>query len=376
MRGVSQPLPRPPRISTLESLALTLRSTFYFLGALDAALYLSVLPAILREVLHEGDENDSGERTFSPPSSSSVAMAVALLVGAYYAGRLVTLAAASQVVKFGCCSGGNTANSSLRIAEMGATLCLSVATYLVSGMVVVVRHRSLWWLAALRLLSGAVAAAHRVLALRDEHLSTSCSLADQMGKPEIERGYPAAVAGLVVGCAVSGVLFTPGHARPALRLSLAATALHIPSFILLLLIWRQRRSSSRGREGAGGGWSALANSDVGSGNLVEVEVELRGRSTATAADVERSTNHSENGICILQQAASVGGGEVAAIGSALGKNKGDEEDSGACEVKVPDRYLRGCRGDPVEAERRWRLTLEWRATEKVDEVIRMLMPIV
>lgn len=36
--------------------------------------------------------------------------------------------------------------------------------------------------------------------------------------------------------------------------------------------------------------------------------------------------------------------------------------------EVPDRYLRGCQGDPVEAARRWKLTLEWRAAERVNEV--------
>lgn len=336
----------------------------YFLGALDASLYLAVLPAIVQEVLQPGGEDNSRER-------SSVAMAVGLLVGAYYAGHSVTLAAASQLLRLGCCARGNATTSSLRLTEMGAILCLSAATYFINGLVVVVRHRSLWWLAALRLLSGAVAAAHRVLALRDEQLSTPCTLADQMPKSAVAGGYPAAMAGLVVGCAVSGVLFTPGHALPALRLSLAATAMHIPSFGLLFLIWRQRRSSSRGRGGAGSGWSALANSDVG-----EVEVELTGRATTAAAEADRSASHSENGRGNLRQhvvgsvAPVAAGGGVG--GSVFGEGKRDEEDSGA-EVRVPDRYLRGCKGDPVEAEQRWRLTLEWRATEKVDEVIRMCL---
>lgn len=48
----------------------------------------------------------------------------------------------------------------------------------------------------------------------------------------------------------------------------------------------------------------------------------------------------------------------------------------SCGTEVPDRYLRGCKGDPVEAARRWKLTLEWRAAERVDEVRRKTISLV
>ena len=42
--------------------------------------------------------------------------------------------------------------------------------------------------------------------------------------------------------------------------------------------------------------------------------------------------------------------------------------------KVPSRYVRGCKGDTVEARRRWHLTLDWRQEDDVDNILRERQP--
>ena len=37
--------------------------------------------------------------------------------------------------------------------------------------------------------------------------------------------------------------------------------------------------------------------------------------------------------------------------------------------EVPRRFLDGCKGDAAEAGRRWAVTREWRAAEKVDTIL-------
>jgi len=39
------------------------------------------------------------------------------------------------------------------------------------------------------------------------------------------------------------------------------------------------------------------------------------------------------------------------------------------ETEIPDRYLRGCQGDMVEATKRWKETLQWRAEQNVDQIL-------
>ncbi|CAM9444274.1 unnamed protein product, partial [Sphacelaria rigidula] len=331
----------------------TLELTLYFLDNLGSALYLPVLPAIVREVL-QLEDNDAPRQEASPsPFPSFVAMAVGLLVGTYYAGRSLAIAAASS--NRGCSAQGRCRSSGLHLGGVGAALCMSAAMYLVSGLLVAVPHRSLWWFAAVRFLSGALAATLQNLAVCN-HLPGQKLAAPQPDR----RDYLAQIAGLVLGYAISGLLFTPGHRWPTLRLCLAAVLLHVPSFVLLLITWRRLHSLSLGRGSHRGAyWSALASSSdyaTCTGHYSEVEADATGRATtrAAAGDGDRRP-----------------GGDDRALGVA---ELVTGHSSGGTELRVPERYLRGCKGDALEAERRWRLTLEWRMAEKVDEVLQEPQP--
>ncbi|CAM9392802.1 unnamed protein product [Phaeothamnion confervicola] len=64
--------------------------------------------------------------------------------------------------------------------------------------------------------------------------------------------------------------------------------------------------------------------------------------------------------------------EASAAGKGAKESKPitDEE----VETTLPPRYLRGCNNDRVEALRRWRLTLEWRRDEKIDDILTEAQP--
>lgn len=385
---MSRSLPRPPKIPVLHDLCPTLELTLYFLDNLGSALYLPVLPAIVREVL-QLEDNDAPRQEASPsPFPSFVAMAVGLLVGTYYAGRSLAIAAASS--NRGCSAQGRCRSSGLHLGGVGAALCMSAAMYLVSGLLVAVPHRSLWWFAAVRFLSGALAATLQNLAVCN-HLPGQKLAAPQPDR----RDYLAQIAGLVLGYAISGLLFTPGHRWPTLRLCLAAVLLHVPSFVLLLITWRRLHSLSLGRGSHRGAyWSALASSSdyaTCTGHYSEVEADATGRAVAKvstgsggADEPERRANHGVNRVGTARKHVTGPGESLettrAAAGDGDRRPGGDDRalgvaelvtghSSGGTELRVPERYLRGCKGDALEAERRWRLTLEWRMAEKVDEVL-------
>lgn len=374
---------RTRRKSQASGLCQTLGSTLFFLDALGGAVFLPVLPTIIQEVLGEDVSNSA--------AYCSLATWVGLLAGAYYTGNLI----AAQVLSLrACCASAGSldgASSLHPLVGVGLVLGLSAGTYIACGLLVV-RELSLWWFAALRLLSGMLAATYRVLGF--EWLEI-------LPVPRKQReGSIAALSGLVVGCAVSGEIFSPGSAKPILWLCLAAAGAHVPSFILLLFIWRRNSTSSRGA-GVVDDWSALTNSDCESGHTHagsahpfvrrelggggEIEVELtRMQSAAAVADRRGCRGGSSNPQIDEKQRASLRPAQLASMVKVRGRGRrlttaGDElaggsrVDGGTADqagIRIPNRYLRGCKGDPVEAERRWRLTLEWRAHERVDEVRR------
>lgn len=325
--------------------------SLFFLDTLSASIFLPVLPVLVSEL--------------GAATPASAAAWVGLLVGAYYAGRSSSLVALARF-----CSASPPTPCRLRV---GVVLALSTASYLACGLAV--GHQGLWWLATVRVLSGVLAAAHQALAFgclelallsRSQHEdhggSGSVTANSTPGAPR-GKAKAASIAGLVIGYAVAGALLSPGHARPAFRLCLVAAGAHVPSVGLLLLIWRHHRGGTAASRNAAG-WSAVANSDASRHSPVrgraggsEFEVEMTKRPAATAAT---------DGPAAFNERGIVGGGASTAVGGAAAA--GFREGSNDEEIRVPDRYLRGCKGDPVEAERRWRLTLEWRAKERVDEV--------
>lgn len=314
-----------------------LGSSLFFLDSLGGAVVLPVLPALVGEVGVE-----------SPAASTAW---VGLLVGAYYAGRSGSIGAARL---FSSASSTTMAPPVPSPPAVGVVLMLSAATYLACGLTVG-RHTAaaLWWLVAFRLLAGMLAAADRALAWGCLDLSgPAAAAASGTRSPQESVG---AVGGLVLGCAVAGALFSAGHARPMLRLCIVATVAHVPAWVVVVLLWRKGG-------GFGGGCGAVADSTGyatvgGTPGGSDAEVELMRRPPWGARDNGDERRHAT-------EAAPTG--SQAGVSSEAGTGPASRGVGG--ELRIPGRYLRGCQGDEVEAERRWRLTLDWRAKERIDEV--------
>ncbi|CAM9389954.1 unnamed protein product [Scytosiphon promiscuus] len=342
----------------------TLASTLYFQDALSGALLLPVLPALVERLLDLED-------TIIP--DYLLACVVALLVASYYLGRSGTFGAARLCVA-STRGGAADAPSLLRIT---ALLVLSAAAYLAFGVLVVVDHAPeprrtsrlyvLLYLCLFRALAGSLAAGCRMFASRCLNHATE-PVASAKPTPVVRRSRHesgGATVGLVLGCALAGGLFEfSDPSRPTLLLCSVAIAAHAPAFLSVLLVLRRHCGCcccyGTGGDGSdstvNGGYSTVRGTPGGS----DADVELLRRSPWS------SRGDSFDGGRVSAVATPTSGAPVGAAGAPRG---GESED-----ISIPGRYLRGCAGDAVEAERRWRLTLDWRARERVDEVLREPQP--
>lgn len=334
----------------------TLASALYFQDALSAALLLPVLPALVGHLL---------DAEITTPDSLLTCF-VSLLVASYYLGRSGTLSAARLL----CCAAQSRAGATavapslLRITTL---LVLSATAYLACGVVVVVdedlgrtsRLYMLLYFCLFRVLAGSLAAGCRIFAScclnhATEPVASATRPTPAAGRSRYESA--GAMVGLVVGCALAGGLFEyTDPSRPTLLLCSATIVAHAPALLSVLLVLRRHcccgGGGGDGTDGAiNGGYSTVRGTPGGS----DADVELLRRSPWSSRD------------------DSFDGGRVSAVatppsrarlgeGGASGGGDGEE-------IIIPGRYLRGCAGDAVEAERRWRLTLDWRARERVDEV--------
>lgn len=325
----------------------TLGSTLHFQDALSGALLLPVLPALVGQLLRV--------QSITTPTFST-AWLLAVMVACYYVGRSGTLVVAARL-----CSGSSPRGTEVAppsLMRVGALLVLSAAAYLACGVLVVVerqqqQHTSrlyvLLCFGLFRSLAGCLAAGHRWFACRcldHAELLDSVPLA---GKSRHESA--GAMGGLVAGYTVAGSLYIysdPSRLTPLL--CWAAAAAHAPTLVSLLHVARKRCCGSSG-SGSGdgdtidGGYSTVRGTPGGS----DADVELMGQPPWSARDD-------------LFDGGRVAHGPATVTPSA-GMATPDGDD-----VIVPGRYLRGCNFDAIEAERRWRLTLDWRAKERIDEV--------
>ena len=326
--------------------------TLCFLDTLGGALFLPVLPALVQAL--------------GSSSPASTAAWVGVLACAYFASRSGSLGALRW---FSSSSSSTVAVPKPSPVRLGVLLMLSAALYLACGLAV--RRDSpgnLGWLAAIRALAGMIAAAHRAL---------GCGCLDQTGLASVtlvrKSRHESSAVSFLVSFTLASALFNPHRFRPTLEMCLAAAVMHAPACVALVLLWQ--RSAGRGRTVADSSrYSTVRGTPGGS----DAELELMGRqpwgaressssgdgrrsseviAVATAAAADAPAAAAAAAAAPAADAAVFGGGEAEL---APGKVDG--------EIVVPGRYLRGCKGDVVEAERRWRLTLDWRAKERIDEV--------
>eukprot|EP00903_Cladosiphon_okamuranus_P008970 g8582.t1 len=353
----------------------SLASALYFLDALSGALLIPVLPAVVGELL--------GMEKASPFATSWV---LGVLVCCYFVGRSGTLGVAARA-----CSGSPRAAAAAAVGapsllRIGVLLPLSAAAYVACGVVVVdgreqqkymSRSYVLLYFALLRTLAGCIAAGHRWFACRcldhAARLEPITTVATEGAGPFLGKSWnesTGALGGLVAGCAFSGTLYQyserwPASAgRPTLLLCLAAAAAHAPALISALHVARKKCCGSGGGSDSGGamaGGYATVRGETPGGS--DAEVELMGRPPWSARDDSFDSSSGR----VAAAAGSTGAGAKAEA-SAHDDGEGGES------ISIPGRYLRGCAGDVVEAERRWRLTLEWRAAERIDEVLREPQP--
>lgn len=325
-----------------------LGSTLHFQDALSGALFLPVLPALVGQLL--------GVESSSPPAFST-AWLIAVLVGCYYVGRSVTLGISARL-----CSGSSPRGAAVAppsLLRIGALLVLSAAAYIACGVLVLVERQQqqrtsrlfmLLFFGLFRFLAGCLAAGHWWFACRCLDHAGLLDSAPLARKSRHE--FAGAMGGLVAGYTVAGVLYVfsdPSRLTPAL--CLAAAAAHAPAFFFLLHVALKRCRSSGGGSGGGnggaidGGYSTVRGTPGGS----DAELELMGQSPSSVRDDVFDGGNCADGITAVAFRGGIAtpGGE---------------------DVITPGRYLRGCGGDAVEAERRWRLTLDWRAKERIDEV--------
>lgn len=324
--------------------------TLCFLDTLGGALFLPVLPALVQEL-------------GSSSSPASTAAWVSVLASAFFASRSGSLGALRW---FSSASSSTVAVPKPSPVRVGVLLVLSASLYLVCGLTVKRNSEggSLWWLSALRALAGVLAAAHRAL---------GCGCLNQTGAASMtlvrKPRHESSAVSLLVSFTLASALFNPHRSRPTLELCLAAAVVHAPACVALVLLWQ--RNPGRGRAVADAtGYSTVRGTPGGS----DAELELMGRQPWGARDSGDGRRGSD--VLAVTTAAASGGaaGTAAAAAPAADGAVSDRGEVGIApgkvegEIVVPGRYLRGCKGDVLEAERRWRLTLDWRAKERVDEV--------
>lgn len=322
-----------------------LGATLFFLDGLAGALLLPVLPAISEELGIE-----------SPAASAAW---VGLLVGAYYLGRSGSLVMAQRLISPP--SGGVLPRQlRLPLPSVFTVLALSAASYLACGLAIYRQEASgLWWLVVLRVLSGALAGAHRVLAL-------SCLQSPRAGPSSLHE-VAGGLGGLVVGLLAAGALFAPGAARPIFSLCLAAVIAHSPSLFSLLFVVRNQGHCCSFGALFRGGWRVITGGystvrDIEADREVELTRQPQEGQVGDGSDTRDWGLNAATNAKITEDA----GGGVNAIYPTGGE--GEVSARNEAELETPGRYLRGCKGDVVEAARRWRLTVEWRTKERVDEV--------
>eukprot|EP00752_Nemacystus_decipiens_P007295 g6527.t1 len=347
-----------------------LAAALYFLDALGGAFLIPVLPAVVEELL--------GVEKATPFATAWV---LGVLVCCYFVGRSGTLGVAAKV-----CSGSprGAAAGSPSLLRIVVLLLLSAAAYVACGVVIVVVDDSqqrrkytsrlyvLVYFGLLRMLAGCLAAGHRWFAFRClDHAARLEPVAPAATEAEPLLGKcwnesVGAMGGLVAGCAIAGTLYQYSDQwpvstdRPTLLLCLAAAAAHTPALLSTLHVARRKCCSSAGGASGtlDGGYSKVRGTPGGS----ESEVELMGRPPWSARGDSFDSGR-------VAAAGSTGAGAAAVAAAAVARDGEDGEG-----ISIPGRYLRGCAGDVVEAERRWRLTLEWRAQERIDEVLREPQP--
>ena len=340
MDAGSKLVPRPSVCEKSEFIGATL----FFLGSMGGTLLLPVLPSIPGE--------------FGVESSAVSTAWVGLLDGAYYVGRSGALVSAKLLVP-----------SSLRanfprqfeapLPIISTVLALSAATYFACGLVVDRRGvAGLLWLVVLRVMSGALAAVHRFLALTCLQNPGSEPLSSCKAPQELAGG----LGGLVAGLLAAGALFAPGTTRPILYVCLAAVVAHVPSFASLLLVSRRQGHCY----GVGvcfhgssllisGGYATVQEANNGGGGG-ELELTRHPHEEDLGDGLGEGINVAEVETLEVASVNGISGGE----GNVLVQDQG--------EMEIPRRYIRGCKGDVVEAKRLWRLTVAWRANERIDEV--------
>lgn len=315
--------------------------TLHFQDALSGALFLPVLPALVGQQL-------GAESSATPASSMAWVLAA---VACYCVGRSGTLGVAARL-----CSGlsprGTTVNRP-SLVRMGALLVLSAAAYMACGTLLERQQQQrtsrlyLLYFGLFRWLAGCLAAGHQWFACRCLDYAGLLDSVPLGGESRHESA--GAMGGLVAGYALAGALYVySGTSRLTPVLCLAAAAAHAPAFVSLLYVARKRCCSGGGGGGNGGaidgGYSTVRGTPGGS----DAEFELMGQPPWSARDDSFDGGRVADGTDTVAPATGVA-------------TRGGED------VIVPGRYLRGC-GDAVEAERRWRLTLDWRAKERIDEV--------
>lgn len=334
-----------PASSGREGWTSFLGATLIFLDGLASALLLPVLPAISGVL---GIES----------TAASVAW-VGLLVGAYYVGRSGSLVVAQRLRSP---PSGGVLPSQLRLplSSVFTVLALSAASYLACGLAIYRQEASgLWWLVVLRVLSGALAGTHRVLAL-------SCLQSPRAGPSSLQE-VAGELGGLVVGLLAASALFAPGEVRPIFSLCLAAVIAHAPSMVSLLFVVQNQGHWYSFGALFRGGWSVITGGystvrDLGADREVELTRQPQESQEGDGNDTRYGGLNAGTNAEITEDA----GDGIHAIYPAGGE--GEVSARNESELETPARYLRGCKGDVVEAARRWRLTVAWRKKERVDEV--------
>lgn len=314
-----------------------------FLDALGGAVFLPILPLLVREL--------------GVGSDSSVAAWVGLLVGTYNAGRSGALAVARA------CASTRPANVFLHHALV--VVGLSTAIYLVCG--ILVGRYGLWWFALFRLLCGMISAVHQTVGAgcleRASRQQEDAGSTVVRGKVPSTRESVVTIGGLMVGCVIAGFLFSRGDDRPIARLCLAVVGIHGVPALCALAICVQSGSLRRA-----GGWSAVAGFDLArpsfpgrwkkrSAGGSEIEMRIEGQIDGGADAEDRLAYNGPQRV--VRPPSSPAPAQ---------ESRGGSPAESHTAPRFPQRYLRGCKGDPVEAQRRWQLTLEWRASERIDEV--------
>lgn len=308
-------------------------------------MLLPVLPLLIQELGVE--------------SNYVVAVWTGLLVGLYYAGRSGSLAAARV------CPWALPANSFLCTSIV---LALSAVTYAVFGQLV--GPLGLRWLALFRFLSGILAALHGILGVgclrvAAAHADNRSGMIDMGNGDRIpaSRSFGATVAGRVMGCAVAGFLFSQGDVRPIGRLCLVWSIAHVPPALLLLVLWRRSTRSGNSR-----GWSALSSTDFGRVSIGSGVNDRRTEGSEIELVLSNGMGNGPDRDDGAREGRKVAARPSSPVAAPASRGGPAPPTVASDKIEVPQRYLRGCKGDPVEAERRWRLTLEWRARERIDGV--------